>query len=291
VAHKELFEVVTAQDPFLLGLIGWIIAKREKVALQLQVHTDMASPSYAKAGWGNYARAHLAAFLLPRAHGIRVVSLRLRQALERTRSIAVPITILPIFTDVAAIKHAHRLDLHGQYPQYTHFLLVAARLEKEKRVDEIISVMPEVLKAFPKACLLLAGDGSERGELEALARNLGVADSVIFLGRRDDIFSLYKSVDVVVAATAPYEGYGATTVEALVAKAPVVSYDVGVAAHAGATIVLHGKLGETIVKTLRAPHKGALLGELPTAEEWAAAWKRSIDVCLNNYQRTANDLP
>ena len=283
-AHSALFDVVTAQDPFLLGLIGWFAAWRDKTALQLQVHTDIASPSYARSEWANRARALLAFELLRHVDGIRVVSLRLRQALERV-GVGAPVTILPIFTDVNAIKHAHRLDLHALYPHFTKFLFIAARLEKEKRVDEILRIMPEVFKEFPHTCLLIAGNGSERAELEKLAHNLDISSHVIFLGRRDDVFSLYKSVDLVIAATAPYEGYGATTVEALVAKAPVVSYDVGVAAHAGATVVLHGKLAETIIKALRTPHHGALLGELPTAEEWAGAWKRSIDVCIAHYQK------
>src|SRR3989344_3257308 len=36
------FDVVTAQDPFWRGLVGWFVARRMGAKLNIQVHTDLS---------------------------------------------------------------------------------------------------------------------------------------------------------------------------------------------------------------------------------------------------------
>src|SRR3989338_2428029 len=38
--------VITAQDPFESGLVGWLLKIRFRIPLQLQVHTDIFSPYF-----------------------------------------------------------------------------------------------------------------------------------------------------------------------------------------------------------------------------------------------------
>ncbi len=41
--------VISAQDPFLTGLLGWLLRVRfRRVRLQLQVHTDVMSPYFVR---------------------------------------------------------------------------------------------------------------------------------------------------------------------------------------------------------------------------------------------------
>ena len=269
-------DLVTAQDPFWLGLIGWLAARQARVPLQLQVHTDIFSPAYRRASLGNRVRFYLARFLLRRAGCVRVVSERIGQSLRATGIIA-PISVLPIFIDAATIADAVPADIHKLCPNFSRVLLVAARLEKEKQVDLLLRAMPDILKKVPDAGLLIAGDGSQRRALERLAAQLSVADRVVFLGRRADIFSLYKSVDAVLAATASYEGYGASTVEALAAGAPVVSLDIGIARDAGAIIAAdRASIAAAAVYALESNAAGSLHFSLPTREQWVAQWKGGL---------------
>ncbi|QIL02429.1 glycosyltransferase [Sphingomonas sinipercae] len=64
----------------------------------------------------------------------------------------------------------------------TKLLLTIARLEPVKMVDHAIRAFAIVHRDHPDALLLLAGDGSDRARLEALALDLGVASNVRFLG-------------------------------------------------------------------------------------------------------------
>jgi len=268
-------DIVTAQDPFLLGLVAWGVARQAHVPLQLQVHTDVFSPSYRRVSFGNCARYFLARFLLRRADCVRVVSERIASSLN-VAGVTAPIFILPIFIDTEAVEYSKPLDLKRQYPQFSHLILIAARLEKEKNIDELLHVMHKILQDIPNAGLLIAGDGSQRVALEKTAQSIGIADHVVFLGHRSDIFSLYKSVDLVLAATALYEGYGASTVEALVAGAPVVSGDAGVAREAGAIIASQYSMPKIIVRALQSNTAGLLKIKLLTREQWVEQWKAGL---------------
>src|SRR5207253_5172567 len=79
---------------------------------------------------------------------------------------------------------------------------------------------------FSDLSFALVGEGELRGELEALARELGVAPSVEFLGNRDDIPELLGGFDVF-AFPSLYEGLCPAVIEAQAAGVPVVATPVG----------------------------------------------------------------
>jgi glycosyltransferase involved in cell wall biosynthesis len=61
-------------------------------------------------------------------------------------------------------------------------IIHAGRLSIERHPEVLIRALPIIKKSVPKAMLALAGKGTMEKELQALARTLGVADSVKFLG-------------------------------------------------------------------------------------------------------------
>ena len=78
----------------------------------------------------------------------------------------------------------------------------------------------------PSVLALIAGDGELRGELEAYARQLGIADRVRFLGWRRDLATIYGATDVFML-TSRNEGTPVALIEAMAAGVPGVSTDVG----------------------------------------------------------------
>lgn len=101
-------------------------------------------------------------------------------------------------------------------------VLTPARLNAQKGHDALLGAVAEV----PDALFLLAGDGPERGRLEALAAELGVSDRVRFLGRREDIPQLLAACDVF-ALPSLYEGSSLAVLEAMGAGIPIVSSAIG----------------------------------------------------------------
>lgn len=226
-------EVVSAQDPFEVGLIGWLIARRLRVPLHVQVHTDFLSPEYARHSVLNRLRVFTAGFILRRAARVRVVSERVRESLEKEYHLRVPISVLPIFADLEHIRAAKPdTALVARFADYGHRLLVVSRLESEKNVALALESFAQ--SAPQDACLIVVGDGSERERLEAMAHELGIAERISFEGSQDA--APYYSIADLVLVPSKYEGYGLVIIEALAAGKPVISTDVGVAREAGAIV-------------------------------------------------------
>lgn len=101
-----------------------------------------------------------------------------------------------------------------------------ARLVPEKGVASFLRAMPVVLRALPRAGAVIVGDGPIREELIALARDLGIAQRVRFLGARIDGPRLISQLDVLVIPSLS-EGTPLVTLEALGAGVAIVATAVG----------------------------------------------------------------
>lgn len=95
---------------------------------------------------------------------------------------------------------------------------------------------PYLLRAFSKLwsefqsrgrqlTLVLVGEGEDRKLLESLAQELGIANAVHFLGRREDIPRVLRGMDLFVMPSI-YEGFGLVVVEAMASKVPVLATQV-----------------------------------------------------------------
>jgi glycosyltransferase involved in cell wall biosynthesis len=76
------------------------------------------------------------------------------------------------------------------------------------------------------AVLVLVGLGPLEGELRALARDLGIAERVVFAGSRDDVFALLPALDVF-ALSSRFEGLPIALLEAMASGVAPVATRVG----------------------------------------------------------------
>ena len=86
-----------------------------------------------------------------------------------------PERIMPVFDQT---KLRQRLNL----PQNDLIVLGAGRLVSKKGFALLVKAMPAVLRVQPQARLLILGDGPERGLIEQLSCELGIADRVSLPG-------------------------------------------------------------------------------------------------------------
>jgi glycosyltransferase involved in cell wall biosynthesis len=112
------------------------------------------------------------------------------------------------------------LDVQG------HLCVVPARLHEEKGHAVLFAALPRVIERVGRVTIALAGEGPHRAELEALARQGGVSDSVRFLGHRADVAALLALADVVVLPSLA-ESFGLAALEAMSAGQPVVAAATG----------------------------------------------------------------
>lgn len=147
-------------------------------------------------------------------------------------------------------------------------VLMAQRLEAEKRTDVGLRVWAASGLAASGWELLVAGTGALRPGLEALAVDLGVAGSVRFLGARSDMDVLLASASVFLAPRGD-EPYGLSVVEAMAHGTPVVAGRGGghsetVGALDGAVLVPEEDVaaaGAALARLARDPERRTAYGE------------------------------
>jgi glycosyltransferase involved in cell wall biosynthesis len=107
------------------------------------------------------------------------------------------------------------------------------RLERQKRFDVLLEAFARLAPSRPQLRLLIAGEGSLRGELTAQIDRLGLAtgrdnDSARcrLLGQWNDIAQFHHAIDLLVQSS-EYEGTPNVVLEAMAFETPVVATDVG----------------------------------------------------------------
>lgn len=102
-------------------------------------------------------------------------------------------------------------------------ILSVGTLKQQKNQALLIRAFARLVETVDARFMIL-GEGTLRGELEALTRRLGVADRVLMPGFYPDPAPFYRSADLFVLSS-DYEGFGNVIVEALACGIPVVSTD------------------------------------------------------------------
>jgi glycosyltransferase involved in cell wall biosynthesis len=101
-----------------------------------------------------------------------------------------------------------------------------ARLSPLKGHDDLFAALHTLLPRCPNARLLILGGGPRRGELDALARKLGIADKVVFTGLvPPGEVSRYVGIMDCLAHLSGREALSRALPQALAAGKPVVAYD------------------------------------------------------------------
>jgi glycosyltransferase involved in cell wall biosynthesis len=104
--------------------------------------------------------------------------------------------------------------------------LAVGRFEVAKDHPTMLRAFVKVREHSPTAVLLLVGRGSLQAEVEALARETGLASAVRFLGVRSDVPELTSAADGYVMSSA-WEGMPMVLLEAAAGGLPVVATRVG----------------------------------------------------------------
>lgn len=87
------------------------------------------------------------------------------------------------------------------------------RFAEQKNHPFILSVFSQIKQMDSRAKLVLVGDGPRKAEIETTARELGLQDSVLFLGIRSDVDRLLNGFDAFLFPSL-YEGMPNTVIEA-----------------------------------------------------------------------------
>jgi N-acetyl-alpha-D-glucosaminyl L-malate synthase BshA len=165
-------------------------------------------------------------FGILRSDGVSAVSDFLKKMTVEEFDIDRPIDVIPNFIDLSLYdRRASALDRSAFAPGRERILLHVSNFRPVKRVLDVVRILERVVREVP-AVLLMVGEGPERASAQALARRLGVADRVRFLGRHDRIEEIMLLADVFLLPS-ELESFGLSALEAMAAGVPVVGSDAG----------------------------------------------------------------
>lgn len=296
--HRDMpISVITTQtvhDEAWIALIaGRIIGSRVVGQIHYDIFSDLAARDVLGAGVLGGIRRRIMLAMLPRFHALRAVGSRMKAEIER-RGMHGRVSLIPV--PVFMVGKPQGSAETGRGPGTPRMLFVG-RLVPQKNMFQWLDVAKMVADRVRDAEFDVVGDGPLRRDLEAKARDLGLADRVKFRGwvRNDELPAFYRESSLLLL-TSLYEGFGRVVLEAYAAGVPVVGTRIAgledVVAH-GKTGFLHdlgdlAGLADSVVRILSDPALGRRLGEQGRAmaaerfdpgrlaEEWmamlAGAW-------------------
>src|SRR3989338_4701192 len=176
-------------------------------------------------------------------------------------------------------------------PPGTPTLLCVSRLSADKSLQDIISVLPDILHAAPTARLFIVGeDFGYVSELSAQVERLGLAAHVRLLGHlsRREIIGAYQHADLFIHPS-KYKTFGIVIAEAVAAHLPVIARDAAaipyVAPHNHSALLFHNnhELTQHILSLIKHNELARELADrayerLITNFTWDIAQKKVIDL-------------
>jgi glycosyltransferase involved in cell wall biosynthesis len=160
------------------------------------------------------------------SHADRIIALTEGARRDLVANFAVPPQMISVMLSNAVVPPAtaNRIaQWDGETGRESDLIVCVGRLSPEKDQRTLIRAMT-LLPPARRWRLAIVGAGTERGALEVLARQHGVADRIVFTGHVADPFAFMMRARVAVCASI-YEGLGNAIIEALACGTPVVSTD------------------------------------------------------------------
>jgi len=167
--------------------------------------------------------------LLKRYDKIIAVSYALKDFMVKRGIAAEKITVVHNAIDVEAwnrtkIRSTLRDELQISADQ--KIVGVVGRLCYEKDLLTTLAVAQNVIRNRPETCFVIIGDGPDRADLQRQAKEIGLADKILFLGFRKDTMNIYAGLDLFLS-TARIEGTPNTALEAMAMEVPIIYTEVG----------------------------------------------------------------
>ena len=230
-------DLVSVQDPFEMGVLGWFLAKKFKIKFQVQLHGDFFSSDYwRKESLLNRIRYYLGKFIVKKADAVRAVSMRVKDSVVKMGVADNKIATVPIHVEITNNQKTMTRQKIDKF-----IFLTAGRLVKVKNIAMQIKAMAEIVKIRPEAELWVVGDGPLADKLKVKSEKLKVENNVKFFGWRNDLENFYGRADVFML-TSNYDGWGMVAIEAAGFGLPLIMTDVGCAGE----VIRNGESGIVI---------------------------------------------
>ena len=211
-------KLLVAGDPWESFWSAYLLNKlsSKKVPIQIQLHGDIANPTWKKISLQNRIRFNFAKFSMSKANGFRAVSnsqaLKVAKIFKIKKAqicvIPVPINNLRLTSSISS-KRPKTLGLIG-------------RIHNDRGIYNFIKLIKSLTVVRDDFTVVIAGGGPEESRFLEEIKELLPKSKIRFLGHlpEKELKKVWREVGVLVS-TAPAESYGRVMRAALVAGVPV----------------------------------------------------------------------
>ncbi|EMS76499.1 glycoside hydrolase [Enterococcus durans IPLA 655] len=232
VAKELELELIHTHTEFGAGILGKMVAKKLKIPLIHTYHTMYEDYLHYIAKGKVLRQSHvkyLSRLFANHTTGVVCPSERVIDTL-RGYGVVTPLRVIPTGIDIEKFKRADitnkdieklRQSLHIEKDQL--MILSLSRISYEKNIQALVYGLPQIIKAYPNARMVIVGKGPYLEELQELIVTLDLSEYVQFTGEvaNDDVALYYKAADFFVSASTS-ETQGLTYTEAMAAGTPCV---------------------------------------------------------------------
>jgi len=165
-------------------------------------------------------------FSINQSDGVTAVSADLKKDTYKHFNITREINVIPNFIDLGKFQKQQKNHFKTAIcPNGEKLLVHTSNFREVKRVDDVVRIFSNVNETVPSR-LLLVGDGPERGNIEALCRDLGIHEEVRFLGKLEAVEEVLSVADLFIMPSEK-ESFGLAALEAMACEVPVISSNAG----------------------------------------------------------------
>jgi glycosyltransferase involved in cell wall biosynthesis len=133
------------------------------------------------------------------------------------------IAVIPNPVDMASMAELSKKETSMALPD--DYLIHVGRLNvKTKAHDTLLNAYKKINSFHPDLKLILVGDGPDKEQIEAMANDLDLSESVILAGWQDNVYPFMARAKALVLCSR-YEGWPNVLVEAMTCGCPVVATD------------------------------------------------------------------
>lgn len=271
------YDLVTTQDPFEFGLLGYLFAKKYKCVLQLQVHGDFFDNKYQywkKLSLINQVKYLLGKFLITKADNIRVVSKRIYNSLIDLQVSPNNISVVPVVFNQPALTSEKKYNSELK-------LIFVGRLAKEKNILMLLRSVNECFKNNIKLNLRIVGDGEEKEKIKKFIVDNNLTGNVELISWANNLDAQYLWADIIVLCSW-YEGWGRVIIDAGAYGVVPVMTNVGCAGE----LVVNNKNGLVVECNDEVGLQNAIMvlnNNHDQLHQMSNSIKETIDVYLKNY--------
>jgi len=221
VNHK--IDLVLTQDPFITGLVGYILKKRYGCSFLIHFHGDFWQNKYwLKEKWYNPILLLLSRFLVKKADGIRVVSSGIKDKLVKKGIDENKIRVIPVPVDLEKFRDYDQKKVERIRKEYQDrkVIINVGRKDFAKDYKTLYKTIKLVYEDYKKLAFLQIGNGDYLpGKIKA-DENL-ILNSIGKINQKE-LINYYYASDVYVSSSC-HESFGKVLIEAMAIGLPVVA--------------------------------------------------------------------